>query len=65
MGWLDKLLGRSKQAAGDVKGDASLRTEGVHQEAEGAAEDRANQAEKEAQTAREEAAERKAKRKST
>ena len=37
MSWLDKLLGRGKQAAGDVTGDSSLRSEGVHQEQEGAA----------------------------
>ena len=41
MGLLDKLLGRTKQAAGDVTGDPSLRREGMHQEMEGAAEDRA------------------------
>jgi uncharacterized protein YjbJ (UPF0337 family) len=63
MGLLDKILGRGKQAAGDVAGDASLRREGVHQEAEGAAEDRAETLEQEAQEARETAAEQKAKRK--
>jgi uncharacterized protein YjbJ (UPF0337 family) len=51
MGLLDRLLGRGKKAAGDVTGDASLRREGVHQEAKGAAEERAETAE---QVAREE-----------
>jgi uncharacterized protein YjbJ (UPF0337 family) len=41
MGLLDKLLGRGKQAAGDLTGQSSLHTEGVHEEAEGVAEDTA------------------------
>jgi len=41
MGFLDKLLGRGKKAAGDMTGDASMRREGMHQEREGMAEDRA------------------------
>ena len=41
MGLLDKLLGRGKKAAGDLTGDSSLRREGMHQEAQGAAEERA------------------------
>jgi uncharacterized protein YjbJ (UPF0337 family) len=53
----DKLMGRGKKAAGDVKGDESLRSEGAHQEAEAAAEHRAESAEESAQAAREEAAE--------
>jgi len=57
MGFLDKLLGRGKQAAGDMAGDASLRKDGMHQEKEGMAEDRAASAEDHAQEAREEAAE--------
>lgn len=56
MSFLDKLLGRSKQAAGDLKDDPEMRSEGVHQEAEGMAEDRANEAEEQAQEAREDAA---------
>ena len=51
MGLWDRLMGRGKKAAGDVTGDASLRREGVHQEAKGAAEERAETAE---QVAREE-----------
>jgi uncharacterized protein YjbJ (UPF0337 family) len=57
MGLLDKLLGRSKQAAGDLVDDPRLRREGVHQEAEGAAEDRASTLEDQAQAERERAAE--------
>jgi uncharacterized protein YjbJ (UPF0337 family) len=57
MGFLDKLLGRSKQAAGDLSGDSGMKAEGMHQEAEGEAESRAGQAEDAAQEAREEAAE--------
>jgi len=65
MGLLDKLLGRGKQAAGDVTGDNSLRREGVHQEAEGAAKDRAEDLEDKAQEERERAAEHAAKREQT
>jgi uncharacterized protein YjbJ (UPF0337 family) len=57
MGFLDKLLGRGKKAAGDMAGDTSLQQEGMHQEQEGMAEDRAAGAEETAQEAREEAAE--------
>jgi uncharacterized protein YjbJ (UPF0337 family) len=62
MGFLDKLLGRGKQAAGDLKGDTSMRREGMHQEREGMAEDQAETAEERAQEAREEAAEHRARR---
>jgi uncharacterized protein YjbJ (UPF0337 family) len=57
MGFLDKLLGRGKKAAGDVTGDASMQSEGMHQEQEGMAEDRASAADDQAQEAREDAAE--------
>jgi uncharacterized protein YjbJ (UPF0337 family) len=57
MGFLDKLLGRGKQAAGDVTGDSSMRTEGMHQEQEGMAKDRAAEAEQTAQEERDRAAE--------
>jgi uncharacterized protein YjbJ (UPF0337 family) len=57
MGLLDKLLGRGKQAAGDVTGSPALRREGVHQEAEGAADDAAASHEAKAQAERERAAE--------
>ena len=56
MGLLDRLLGRTKQAAGDVLGDSTLRNEGVHQERAGDAEDRAQLHEDMAQEARTEAA---------
>ena len=57
MSLLDKLLGRTKKAAGDVTGDASLRREGMHQEHEAHARDRADTHEELAQEERERAAE--------
>jgi uncharacterized protein YjbJ (UPF0337 family) len=42
MGFLDRLLGRTKQAAGDTTGNTDLQTEGAHQEREGDAADRAS-----------------------
>ena len=57
MGLLDKLLGRTKKAAGDVTGDASLQREGMHQETAGSAEERASEHEELAQEERESAAE--------
>ena len=65
MGFLDKLLGRGKKAAGDVTGDASMRKEGMHQEQEGMAQDRAESAEQMAQQERERAAEHRAEREGT
>jgi uncharacterized protein YjbJ (UPF0337 family) len=62
MGLLDKLLGRGKQAAGDVTGDTSLRHEGVHQEQQAEAEDRAAAHEDQAQQERAEAAQHQAQR---
>jgi uncharacterized protein YjbJ (UPF0337 family) len=62
MGLLDKLLGRGKQAAGDVMGDSSLRREGVHQEKEGRAEDAAARHEELASEERTRAAEHRAER---
>lgn len=56
MGLLDKLLGRGKKAAGDLAGDSSLRREGMHQEAQGAAEERAASHEEKAQAERADAA---------
>jgi uncharacterized protein YjbJ (UPF0337 family) len=56
VGFLDKLLGRSKKAAGDMTGNESMQKEGMHQEQEGMAEERADAAEDTAQAAREEAA---------
>ena len=57
MGLLDKLLGRTKKAAGDVTGDSSMRREGMHQEMAGTADDRASEHEELAQEERETAAE--------
>jgi uncharacterized protein YjbJ (UPF0337 family) len=57
MGFLDKLLGRGKKAAGDMTGDSSMRREGMHQEQEGMAQERAASAEEVAQEERERAAE--------
>jgi uncharacterized protein YjbJ (UPF0337 family) len=65
MGLLDKLLGRSKKAAGDMMGDASMRREGAAQERQGAAEDRAAQHEEMAQEQRNQAAEAHAERENT
>jgi uncharacterized protein YjbJ (UPF0337 family) len=56
MGFLDKLLGRGKKAAGDITGDASMRQEGAAQERAGAAEDRAGEYEQMAQEQRDQAA---------
>jgi uncharacterized protein YjbJ (UPF0337 family) len=64
MGFMDKLLGRGKKAAGDLTGDSSMRSEGTHQEQQGMAEDRADSAEQMAQAERERAAEHKAERES-
>ena len=41
MGFLDKLLGRGKKAAGDLTGDASMQQEGAAQERRAEAEARA------------------------
>ena len=65
MGFLDKLLGRGKKAAGDLKGDSSMRREGAAQEREANAEDRAAQHEEMAQEHREQAAEAHAERDAT
>lgn len=62
MGFLDRLLGRGKKAAGDLANDPGLRREGMQQEREGVAEDRATQHEEMAQEAREQAAEHRAER---
>jgi uncharacterized protein YjbJ (UPF0337 family) len=39
MGFLDKITGRAKKAAGDVTDDASLRREGRQEERKGEAKD--------------------------
>jgi uncharacterized protein YjbJ (UPF0337 family) len=65
MGILDRLLGRTKKAAGDVMGDSSMRHEGAAQEREAAAQKRAEQHEQMAQEQRDQAAEAHAERDST
>ena len=65
MGFLDRLMGRGKQAAGDLAGDTSMRREGMHQEQEGMAEERAESAEDMAQAERQRAAEHRAERDAT
>ena len=65
MSFLDKILGRSKKAAGDLSGDDSMRREGMHQEQEGQATERAESAEAQAQAERERAAEHHAERSDT
>ena len=62
MGFMDRLLGRSKKTAGDMMGDSSMQKEGMHQEQQGMAEDRAQSAEEMAQAERERAAEHQAER---
>jgi uncharacterized protein YjbJ (UPF0337 family) len=53
MGWLDKLLGRGKRAAGEAMDSPAMREEGRHQEAAARAEDTAQRHEELAQEARE------------
>jgi uncharacterized protein YjbJ (UPF0337 family) len=43
MGFLDRLLGRNKKAAGDTMGDSSMRREGAAQEREPAMQDQPEQ----------------------
>ena len=57
MGFLDKLLGRDKKEAGDVKGDSSKQAEGAAQEAEVTAQDQAASLEDKPQDAAEDARE--------
>jgi uncharacterized protein YjbJ (UPF0337 family) len=57
MGFLDKLLGRSKKATGDLTGDTSMQQEGAAQERQATAEESAAQHEELAQEHREQAAE--------
>jgi len=61
MGWLDKLMGKGKQAAGDATDSPSLRDEGRHQETAGHASDSAASHEKQASEMRDRAAEERAK----
>ena len=65
MGFLDKLLGRGKKAAGDMMDKPEMRREGMHQEMEGEAESRADAAQERADTERERAAEHRIERQDT
>jgi uncharacterized protein YjbJ (UPF0337 family) len=54
MSIIDKITGRTKKAAGDLTGDASLRRQGRREEAKGDAKDKLDQAQdKVAERARE------------
>ncbi len=44
MGFLDKLTGRAKKAAGDLAGDSSLRSEGAREERKGEAKEELDRA---------------------
>jgi uncharacterized protein YjbJ (UPF0337 family) len=48
MGFLDKLTGRAKKAAGDLADDPSLRAEGRREERKGEAKDKLNEAQDQA-----------------
>ena len=45
MSFLDKLTGRAKKAAGDIKGDRSLRREGSREERKGEVKEKRDRAE--------------------
>jgi uncharacterized protein YjbJ (UPF0337 family) len=62
MGFLDRLLGRDKKTAGEMTDDSSMKSEGMHPEQQGMAEDRAETAEEMAQGERDKAAEHQAER---
>ena len=65
MGFLDKLLGRGKKAAGDLMGDSSMTREGAAQERAASAEDRAAEHEQMAQEQRDQAAQARAEQENT
>ena len=48
MGLMDKITGKTKQAAGDVAGDPSLRREGKDEERKGKAKEQLSDAEEKA-----------------
>jgi uncharacterized protein YjbJ (UPF0337 family) len=48
VGFLDKLTGRAKKAAGDIKDDPSLRREGRQEERKGEAKDELSNAQQRA-----------------
>lgn len=53
---IDKVLGRTKKAAGDVTGDSSLRREGTKDEKKGEAKDQLDNAKEQVQNKAEEVA---------
>jgi uncharacterized protein YjbJ (UPF0337 family) len=56
MGFLDKLTGRAKKAAGDLTDDASLRRQGRQEERKGEAKDELSNAQEKADRKAEEVA---------
>jgi uncharacterized protein YjbJ (UPF0337 family) len=56
MGFLDKLTGRAKQAAGDLADDPSLRREGRQEERKGEAKDELARADEKAEAKADEVA---------
>ena len=49
LGLMDKIMGRTKQAAGDITGDASLRREGRQEERKGKEKDELARAQEKAE----------------
>ena len=56
MGFLDKITGRAKKAAGDITGDSGLRREGRQEERKGEAKDELGNAQDKADAKAEEVA---------
>ena len=56
MGIFDKITGRAKQAAGDIKNDPALRREGVREERKGEAREELQSAQRRADAKAEEVA---------
>jgi uncharacterized protein YjbJ (UPF0337 family) len=56
MGLIDKITGRTKQAAGDLTADPSLRDEGRKEERKGEAKEELNREQQRAETKSEEVA---------
>ena len=56
MGFLDKITGRAKQAAGDVTGDPSLRKQGRQEERKGEAKEELDAKQREAESKADEVA---------
>ena len=56
MGFLDKLTGRAKKAAGDLTDDASMRREGRQEERKGEAKEELSRADEHAESKAEEVA---------